>query len=82
MARRKEYPVALPHRDTAPLSDGRMLSAGDEFTVKGEGRFKFLHMYVPDGSGTCFGPINNQQAMMRSFAIDRVGTIHRKKRGR
>jgi hypothetical protein len=82
MARRKEYRVDLPHREVVTFDDGRTLRRGDEFTVKGEGRFKFLHLFVPDGSVTCFGPVNNQQAMIRSFGADRVGTIHRKKVGR
>jgi hypothetical protein len=59
------------------LPDGRVIESGQEFTVKGEGRFTFAYEYRPDGSLTAFGPVGSQQASWRAFKPERVSTIHR-----
>lgn len=84
MARRNRNAADLSavHSESVSLGERRTLARGDEFTVKGEGRFKFLHIYRPDGSVTAWGPVGSQQAMMRSFTLEQVGTIHRTKRSR
>jgi hypothetical protein len=69
------------HRFGLVLPDGRQLSAGDEFSVRGEGRFRFHYAYVPDGSVTAWGPITGSReshAGWRSFKPTEVGAIHRK----
>lgn len=76
--RRKTRGPDLPHSDTLELPDGRTLTEGDEFSVKGEGRFKFLYHFLPDGSAAAHGPVNKQTAMLRAFAPTRITTIHRK----
>lgn len=74
----KNLPV-LPHSDKATLPNGKTLTYGEEFSVKGEGRFKFLYVWEPDGSVVCYGPVGKQTAQMRSFLTDRITTVHRKK---
>lgn len=81
MKRKTTIKAALPHEGTITLPDDRVLEHGDEFTVKGEGRFVFAYEYKPDGSVTAWGPINKsggQLAQWRSFDPDRVTRIHRK----
>lgn len=72
-------PVELPHETTMTLPDERTLIAGDEFTVKGKGRFRFEYRFGRDGSVTAYGPINSHKARWRSFKPEAVGPIHRKK---
>jgi hypothetical protein len=79
MATPKQNPVEHKHRPRLVLPDGRVLEPGDQFTVRGEGKFTFSYEYVPDGSVTAYGPVNSQDAMWRSFHPDRVSTVHRKK---
>ena len=61
------------------LKDGRTLSNGDEFTVRGQGRFAFRYGWgTPHPTEvTCWGPINSQQASWRTFYLDVITTIHR-----
>lgn len=70
--------VRLP---TLILVDGRTLDHGDEFTIKGEGRFSFRYGWRTSGvhgtEVTCWGPVNSQQAAWRTFPASAVGTIHR-----
>lgn len=84
MAKRKasKNTPQLPHGESVSLGEHRELSRGDEFHVKGGGRFKFLYVYKPDGSVTAWGPVNSQHAMFRSFRLEDVGTIHRTKRSK
>ena len=72
----------LEHVESVAVGERRELTRGDEFHVKGEGRFKFLHLFKPDGSVTAWGPVNSQQAQFRSFRLEDVGTIHRTKRSK
>lgn len=72
----------LEHVESVAVGERRELTRGDEFHVKGEGRFKFLHLYKPDGSVTAWGPVNSQQAQFRSFRVQDIGTIHRTKRSK
>jgi len=78
--RRKTKAPTLPHA-TFDL-DGRTMERGDEFTVKGEGRFSFRYVYTPDGSVTCYGPVDSKDVTTRSFAPERVGAIHRTTKAR
>lgn len=79
MAHRDPLPLVLPHVASAELPDGRVLEVGDEFTVKGHGRFSFRYLFTRDGSLTCWGPVLSQQAQWRSFDPGRhVITVHRK----
>lgn len=81
--RASKTPVELPHKDTMTLPDGRTIRDGDEFTVPGEGRFRFAYEYLPDGSVTAFGPVVTKGTKSwRSFRPDRIRTIHRTTRGR
>lgn len=77
--RRRVAPVELPRHRVAELPDGRSLTVGDEFSVTGEGRFRFAYVWEPDGSIAGFGPVGSNRAQWRSFSPDRVRTVHRKK---
>lgn len=62
--------------------DGKTLSHGDEFTVRGEGRFAFRYGWgKPHPTEvTAWGPVTNpQQSSWRTFRLDDITTIHRKK---
>ena len=61
------------------VAAGRLVP-GSEFTVKGEGMFRFRYGWQPDGSVCCYGPITGgaHHAMVRNFPADAVRTIHRK----
>lgn len=82
-------PTSAPVRPTeihGPVSlDG--LVKGTEITVRsvGEvspgGRYRF-DRFALDGSLTCWGPINSQQAAWRNFREDRVRVVHRKSKDR
>ncbi len=76
----------LPRARTLTLTDGRTLEEGDEFSVPGEGRFRFAYEFLPDRSVTCWGPIGSDgstaNAQWRSFKPERIRTIHRKVKGR
>lgn len=80
--RRRSTGPSLPHSPTVTLPDGRALSEGQEFQVKGQGRFTMCYQFLPDGSVTAFGPVGSQQAQWRSFRPEAVGTIHRKNKAR
>lgn len=68
----------FPLRSDTLEVNGRLLSHGDEFTVRGEGRFSFRYGW--NGDCTAWGPITNpQQAQMRTFRIEAIATIHNKK---
>ena len=84
MRARKSTPKTADynHGKSLTLPDGRTITQGQEFHVKGEGRFTFCYEWRPDGSVTAFGPVNSQQAQWRSFRADQVGTIHRTERKR
>jgi len=80
MARRKTTAVELPHLEEMEVPAGK-LYPGREFTVKGEGRFRFRYGWAPDGSVTCYGPITGagkHRANVRSFTPKQVRTVHRK----
>lgn len=76
--RRTTVTPDLPHDERAVLPDGRTLEPGTEFTVPGEGRFRFAYQWGPDRSLAAYGPVGKATAMMRAFRPDRVRTIHRK----
>lgn len=57
------------------------LEPGTEFTVKGEGRFRFDRL-GKDGSLTAWGPVTSSRRSWRSFRPEVVRTVHRKKVGR
>lgn len=73
---------ALPHAHSMTLPDGRTLERGVEFSVTGEGRFKFMRQFTRDGSITAWGPVGSSDAMWRSFKPEQVKTIHRLTKGR
>lgn len=78
MARRDvNHPTNLPHAHTLTLEDGRELSEGVEFTIRGEGRFRFAYVYTPDQSVACWGPVGSHYAQWRSFNPARITTIHK-----
>lgn len=83
LAKRKTVEAAPDARrnTTLTLADGRTLEQGVEFSVKGQGRFVFCYEWRPDGAVTCFGPVGSQDAMWRSFPVDRITRIHRSKKG-
>jgi hypothetical protein len=62
------------------LADGRRLSQGDEFTVKGQGRFRFVRQR-PNGELNCWGPIPRngvvRHGSVRTFLESAVATVHR-----
>lgn len=71
-------PVTALRRSVAVLPDGRTLVAGREIRIKGvPGRYRFCYLWLPDGSVTVWGPIDNAHAAMRSVRAGRVRTIHR-----
>lgn len=78
---------AAPDRTKSSVLDlgpRRKMEAGDEFTVTGEGRFRFKAYVRVDGGAEwvdCWGPIGNRAAW-HSFRLDQVGTIHRTVKGR
>lgn len=82
MNRRTGTAPILSHSEEMTLPDGRTLSEGDEFTLEGGGRYRFLYQYLRDGSVTAHGPIDSPTAKLRSFRPERVRTVHRKKLGR
>jgi len=65
------------------LDDGRHLEIGDEFTVKGVGRFR-LKKIRDNGELNAWGPIESGGTIsyggMRTFRPDMVRTVHVKKR--
>jgi len=77
MRARRSTSKPLPHRSEATLPDGRTLEARMEFSVKGEGRFRFHYLFEPDGSLAAFGPVGRPAAQWRSFLPEAVTTIHR-----
>jgi len=73
----------LPHSREMTLPDGRRLEADDEFSVPGEGRFRFAYEWKPDGSVAGFGPVEGKgPKSWRSFHPDRIKTIHRTRKAR
>lgn len=83
MKRRTASPPApLRHSETMILPDGRRLDEGDEFTLHGGGRFRFLYEYLADGSVAAFGPVGSPRAKLRAFQPERVRTVHRDKKSR
>jgi hypothetical protein len=84
--RRTTTTVDLPHSvGEVTLADGRRLEPGQNFTLEGGGRYRFLHIFIPDGSVTAYGPVSPQgtnkdnEGATRSFRPDRIKTIHRQK---
>lgn len=76
MARR--YAVEPPSNPFKTLTldlNGTTLSHGDEFTVRGEGRFSFRYGWK-NTQVTCWGPIGATSSM-RTFDASRITTIHR-----
>lgn len=78
----KAPPAPLRHSETATLPDGRTLDEGDEFSLVGGGRFRFLYEYLGDGSLAAFGPIDSPKAKLRAFRPERVKTVHRTTKSR
>lgn len=77
-------PTVLPNGRTVStvvtLGERRTLEQGDEFSVAGEGRFRFReHVRTEAGTEwvTAYGPVNSKAPMFRSFSLERVATIHR-----
>lgn len=74
-------PAVLDWPRTFTFEDGRVLNAGDEFTVKGEGRYRMKYMR-PNGEITCWGPINTKgltpEGGLRSFKIEDISVVHDK----
>jgi hypothetical protein len=42
-------PLESKHSDSQTLPDGRTISQGMEFHVKGQGRYVYAYQYTPDG---------------------------------
>jgi hypothetical protein len=64
--------------------NGRWLEPGTEFTVPGEGRFRFIaHVRTDRGAEwvDCWGG-RMGQGQFRSFHIDRIKTVHWKAKTR
>ena len=83
--RRKGKTPDLKHGPELQLDNGTILRPDDEFTVKGEGRYRFRYVWPPDGSVACYGPFTAQgapkpDAMNRYFAPERITRVHRKKK--
>lgn len=74
-------PVVVDPVPSEPIDTGRLVE-GVEISVPGEGRFKFRRIHEPDGSLTCWGPVNSRRASWRSFRPEQVRTIHRKAKAR
>lgn len=64
--------------DEVRLPGHRRLTAGDEFSVSGQGRFKFISLTETERDCwiTCWGGKDGYGAF-RSFACERVRTVHR-----
>jgi hypothetical protein len=75
--RRTTTELELPHDSEVTLPDGRTLTEGVEFTVPGEGRFRFLYVWLPDGS-IAASPVKDGVSGRRSFKPEQITTIHRK----
>lgn len=70
---------------TGALPDGRTLHAGEEFSVRGQGRFRFIQKVTNPqgdvwidafgGKGKTNTPSERRE--FRSFPPERVATIHR-----
>jgi len=74
---RRSAPVQLPVADSAVLPDGRRIESGRELKITGEpGSFRFVAVWLPDGSLTCWGPVDSQHAAWRSFRPTRVRRVH------
>jgi len=63
---------------TATLPNGKILGEDDEVTIKGVGRFRFMYGWGND-EATFWGPLNRGAPSWRTFKVDRVTTVHRKK---
>lgn len=76
-----DRPEVLDWPQSYTFDDGRVLNAGDEFTVKGEGRYKMRYLR-PNGEVTCWGPINSKgltpDGRMRSFRLEDISIVHEK----
>lgn len=83
MSRRTTVKVRLPHADEITLPNGKVISRGDRFTVTTErGTFKMMHVWLPDGSVTAWGPVNqagSQDAQWRSFPTHTIKRIIKEK---
>lgn len=84
--RRKQVPAPIDPRRTATLTlpDGRVLEHPDEFTVKGQGRFKFHYGWQPSDQthppqATAYGPVASGDAKWRTFYANQITRIHRPK---
>lgn len=89
MARRKKSTPSITSTwaREVKLPSGRILTEGDEFTVKpcarykghwGTGRYRFKYAR-PNGELTAFGPIRNGKSpkgRVRSFRVSDVDTVH------
>lgn len=80
--RRRKTTPNLPHSLTVTLPNGKALSEGQEFSVKGQGRYVMRYLFQPDGSITAYGPVGSQQAQWRSFKPEAVSMVHRKAKAR
>ena len=83
--RRQRNTPNLEHGPEWKAPNGQVLGYGDEFTVKGEGRFSFRYVWPPDGSIACYGPYKQDgtpkaDAQARYFHPDRITQTHRKRR--
>jgi hypothetical protein len=84
MTRRRGSTSPVADWDTdIELPDGRRLTRGDEFTVTGQGRFRFVRQR-PNGELNCWGPIPRngviRHGSIRTFAPGSVATVHRNQR--
>lgn len=61
------------------MPNGRVLDQGDEFTVKGEGRFAFRYGWNNGNEATCWGPVGSKAPSWRTFRATDITTIHRTK---
>lgn len=62
-----------------------LLEPDTEFTVQGEGRFKFRYYWPGDGSIACYGPYKQDgtpkgDAKGRYFKPEKITTVHRKRK--
>lgn len=74
-------PEPHPDPEPQPVEGVRSPERGQEFTIRGEGRFRADRLTDGGSSVTCWGPLRRDgkptRASWRTFRLDRINTIHR-----